>query len=239
MGKFLDYALPAIAYIAADAILPGSGALAAGVTSGADSYAHNHNIGGALGNAAGSYVGANIGGNLFPAATSGTIGSALGTGSSSSIAEALGGGSFGSAVGNLAGTSLGSLGGAAVGGTLGSAAGSQLTPASPPKPPGPFQPTQAGAATLPTSLNSMSSLTPQQQASGLATQGVYGGGNGPQEQSYYTNLINRQLVDSGGNVSPLSSLSPIEQSYNSKLGFGGETNSNSLLEALSKWKPNS
>lgn len=235
VGHILDYALPVVASIAANAIVPGSGLYVGAATSGGLNYAHNHNIGSALGAAGGSVIGSNLGGSL--GGNLGTVGSALGTGSSSDIAEALGGGSFGSAIGNAAGTSLGSVAGAAYGNQIGSQLGAQLTPPKAPGPPAPFQPSQAGAASLPSSLSGMSSLTPMQQASGLATQGVYGGGLAPQEQSYYGNLINRQLVDSGGNVSPLSSLSPIEQSYNSKLGFGNEGNSNNLLQALSQWNP--
>lgn len=80
-------------------------------------------------------------------------------------------------------------------------------------------------------INGMSSLTPMQQATGLATQGTYGGGLGHDEQGYYANLLNRQLTSGG-------SLNPIEQSYNSQLGFGNQPDTTSLLGALHKWQPN-
>lgn len=168
-------------------------------------------------------------------------------------------GGLGSDLGSAAGNAIGSsaftgLGGIA-GSTLGASLGNSFAPQGPMKNAGhyPYVPAQQSLGQMPDSvanlggvtnsigagksINSMSSLTPQQQASGLATQGLYGGGLGPQEQKYYGSLINNQLVDGGRNVKPLSSLSPIEQSYNEKLGFGGAQNSNSLLEMLSKWNP--
>lgn len=236
MGHFLDAAVPILGAIAGSAV-PGLGtalgaALGGGLASGGLNYSHTHNIGSALKSGALSGAGSFVGGNIGDA-----LGAELGVGSTT-IGQGLNtafGSDVGSVLGDLGGTTLGRAAGSVLGGNIlgsfapqgqGSRAGSY-----------PYVPTQAAAAALPKSINSMSSLTPQQQASGLATQGLYGGGIGPEEQSYYGNLLNRQLVDNGGNVSPLSSLSPIEQSFNSKLGFGGETDSNSLLQALSKWHP--
>lgn len=85
----------------------------------------------------------------------------------------------------------------------------------------------------------MSSLTPQQQASGLATQGAYGGGLGPQEQGYFSNLVQNQLVPQHGQTAPLSTLSPVENTYLSNLGFGNEGSSYNLAKALSQWNPSS
>lgn len=216
---------------------------------------------------AGSFVGGNIansllpnlgsvGGDLFGASS---VGSSAGAGSgdiaelgqmggssglpwegagttgagSGSIASMLGSGGT-NALNSALGTPISQIAGSYAGGDL----AGKFAPAGQPSNRGnyPYVPTEAGAANMPASLNSMSSLTPSQQSSGLATQGVYGGGLGPQEQSYFGNLVNRQLMGSGS-PAPLSSLSPIENSYLSNLGFGNEGNSTNLLEALSKWKP--
>lgn len=103
--------------------------------------------------------------------------------------------------------------------------------------PAAFVPKQQDAQGLPGSLQGFGGLDSGQQESNLANQGTYGGGLGPQENSYFLNLINRHLVDQSGKTSSASSLSPISQSYLQKLGFGGYgNNTNSLLEAISKWK---
>lgn len=259
MGHALDTILPIAAAVigtalgqpeAALAFLgpAGAGAAGAGLASGGLNYSKTHNIGSALKSGAlsgaGSFIGGNIGDSLFPAgaAGSGAGGYASGT-LGSGINSALGG-DLGSYVGDAAGSvGAGNLLGTSLGQVAGSYAGSNLADSFAPQGQGsragtyPYIPTQAAAAAAPKGISGMGNLTPIQQASGLATQGLYGGGLGSDEQSYYGNLINRQLVDSGGHVSPLSSLSPIEQSYNSKLGFGGQTDSNSLLKALSQWNP--
>lgn len=224
-----------------------------GLGSAGYNYSQTHNIGNAITagilSGAGSYIGGNIGNALLPA-SSGSIASALEGGLGADLGSAVN-----SAIGSVGLnplTGLGQIAGSSAGGT----AANSFSPQGQPSNRGnyPFIPTQAGASPLPVSLgggtggagsspgttpgiNNLSGLTANQQASNLATQGLYGGGNGPQEQAYYGNLLNRQLVGSGGAVAPLSSLSPIEQSYNSKLGFGGAANSNNLLEMLSKWNP--
>lgn len=238
----------------------GGAAIGGGLTSAGVNYSQTHNIGsalkaGALGGA-GSYVGSNLGGSILGSGAEGAAGSgiagnlgtigdaldsAIGTGASSSLSEALGGGARG-----LFGGGLGSALGGAAGGQI---AGS-YAPQGQPKMSGqyPFQPTGVGIGTpnssgsgaMPASLNGMSSLTPQQQATSLATQGSYGGGLGPQERGYFGNLVQNQLNPQGRGTNDLSTLSPIENSYLGQLGFGSYGNSgspNSLLEALSKWNP--
>lgn len=265
VGHFLKKFAPIAASVLGFAIGgPAGAAIGAGLGSAGVQYSQTHNLGDALKagalSAGGSYIGSNVAGSLL--GNLGTVGSTLGVSGSSDIASQaasqelgeLGGSSglpwagtgaassdiasaLGGGVGRAASTALSTPISSIVGGVAGNNIASQYAPGpTPAGPPAPWAPTRAGAAGLPSSLNSMSSLTPEQQASGLATQGVYGGGNGPQEQAYYGNLINRQLVNSGGQVSSLSSLSPIEQSYNSKL-FGDQADSNSLLKALSQWNP--
>lgn len=152
----------------------------------------------------------------------GTVGSNLGP----TISDALP-----SSVANIG---IGAAGGAAAGQTL---AQQLMGPPHTSPTPG-WTPSQSAASSLPPSLSGLQTLNPGQQASNLATQGTFGGGIGPQEESYYTNLLNRQLVDTTGKVSDLSSLSPIENTYNQQLGLGGYTNSTDLLKALSSWSPN-
>lgn len=162
----------------------------------------------------------------------GTVGSNL---------NSLLGDSAGGSINNLIGSTAANTGlGAAAGGYLGSSAAQDLmggpgTPETPPTPP--FKPSRMTASSLPSSLSNLNGLDPNQQASNLATQGTFGGGIGPEEQSYYANLLNRQLVDDSGNVQSLSSLSPIESTYNQQLGLGGYNNPTDLLKALSSWSP--
>lgn len=100
--------------------------------------------------------------------------------------------------------------------------------------PEPFVPRQEGQLSLPGNLTG-SAMDPNQLSSNLATQGVYGGGIGPEEEAYFRNLINRRLVDESGRVdADLSELNPIEMSYLSQLGLGGN-NPTSILEALSRY----
>lgn len=264
MGHVLDVIVP-LAAAAIGTVVGGpiGGAAGAALGAGGVNYSHTHNFGSALKAGAlsggGSYIGGNIAGNLLGDQL-GTVGSALGISGSGDLGAAatgqelgeLGGGSslpwgsigagsgdiasaLGSGAGRLLSTPISSAVGSAVGNNLASGYASQPNPSTPAA----WVPTQAGAASLPGSLNSMSSLTPQQQASGLATQGVYGGGLGPQEQAYYGNLLNRQLVDSGGHYpgSTNGALSPIEQSYNSQLGFGNDNNTYNLLKELNSWNP--
>lgn len=183
---------------------------------------------------AGSQVGNAVGGSL------GTVGSAFGDGADveNTISSKLGN-FVGSDTANTIGADIATTG---IGKSLGQFAGNSIsnslsapTPSTPSTPA--FTPSQADAAAVPASLSSLSTLTLPQQASNVATQGVYGGGNGPDEQSYFANLVNRQLVDKSGNVSDISTLDPIEKSYLSQLGLGQYSNSNDLLKAMSTWSP--
>lgn len=196
-----------------------------------------------LTNYAGNAIGSSIGNSIFPK----TIGSVLpgsATNALSDVAIKGAGGLVGTAANNILNTSIGG----AIGGFAGGKLASDLTatPKAPAAPnlnpnsllPAPFKPSNQPNIQVPGSLNNdqFSSLTPDQKTSNLATQGVYGGGNGPQEQQYFTQLVNNQLVDPSGKTGDMNSLSPIENSYLSQLGFGGYSNSNDLLGAISQWQ---
>lgn len=230
--------LPTVGAILGSAILPGVGTA---LGSGLGSLASGADLKGALLSAGGAYAGSAIGGNLFGAGGSvgnlGTVGSLL-SGASNVGPQFISG----------IGTNLGAiLGNAQIGSVLGGFAGSQYAENamkdSEAKPqqlpaaagPDPFKPKQEAEKALPSSLSGFASLTPEQRTSALATQGVYGGGIGPQEQEYFLNQMNRKLVDPMGSTSDISGLAPIERSYLERLGLGGYGNTSSLLEAMSKW----
>lgn len=235
-SKVKKYALPTIGAVLGSAILPGVGT-SIGASIGAGTGAA---IGGGLGGlaagqspsqalmtAGGSYLGSGIGSAIFPS----SIGSALG----SSVSSGLGS----TATNAILGSSIGGTLGAAYGSGLGNGGESFLGGGNMPNAPAtiqPFKPTQQSQKELPSSLSAFGSLSPDQQSSNIATQGVYGGGNGPQEQEYFLNLVNRRLVDESGNTSEQNTLKPIEQSYLQRLGLGGYGNTNNLLEAITKWK---
>lgn len=205
-----------------------AGPAGAALASGGGTVARGGSLKDALMSAGTSYLGGQIGGSIIP----GTVGSTLGRVGLSSVGNALG-----SQVANASiGTALGSF-----------AAGNAFSqPTSSPdaarvakklEAPTPFSPSRQAQIDTPGSLSGIASLTPEQQASNIATQGVYGSGGGPEEQAYFTNLINRRLVDESGNVDEnTGDVSPIEKSYLAQLGLGGYSNNKDLLEAISKWK---
>lgn len=201
-------------------------------------------FGDALKSAGTSYLGSSIGGEIGNSIFPQTVGSAIGTGASNAVIGANTG--ISDALGNgFSATAANSILNASIGGTLGSYEGQNAANSLFPQTQKPdnnsLQPTPFTAKNNPNlqapgSLSGLSTLTPDQQTSNLATQGVYGGGLGPQEQQYFTGLVNNQLVDQSGKVSDQSNLSPIENSYLGQLGFGGYSNSNDLLGAISKWQ---
>lgn len=209
--------------------MPWLGALVNGV----NTYSDTGSLKAGALNAGLTYAGANLGASLFPGA--GNIADALESG----LGADLGSAAVNAVGGNIANTSLGALAGGFAGNSIASSfapQGVKGTQAAIGQPT-PFSPKQDNPAALPPSLSTLGGLTPIQQASNVATGGVYGGGNGPDEQSYFTNLINRQLVDQTGKVSDLSTLNPIENSYLQQIGLGGYGNSQDLLKAISKFKP--
>lgn len=204
----------------------GSGLAGAGVGSGFTGLKSASNIGAGWENL-GNAVGVTGPGSMLGTSAGNTLPGGIGPTQGSGILGTIGR--------TFTGNTLPLLGAA---GAVAASGGSAARPQQNIPSPGPtaFVPSQSAASSLPPSLSGMSTLTPGQQATSLASQGTFGGGNGPQEEGYYRNLLNRQLVDNGGNVKPISNLAPIESSYNQQLGLGQYKNSNDLLEALSKWK---
>lgn len=191
---------------------------------------------GYAGNAIGSSIGSSLTGSLAKAGASNAVtnsvaNSTIGRLASNVVGPATGASLIGNAAGGFAGNSIASSLAGSVFPQEEEQSGEKSSA------PAPFVAKQQSKVDLPGSLTSYGGLDEGQQSSNLATQGVYGGGLGGEEQSYFTNLINRKLVDESGNVDQdLSDVSPIESSYLSQIGLGGYQNSSSLLEALSKWK---
>lgn len=241
-SKALKRILPVAGAIVGNVIAPGiGGAIGAGVgtkatggswgdalKAGALSYA-----GGKIGSAVGgSSVGRSLG-------FGGTVGDAIGSASNVAGPSFMNIPGLSSAIGETAANSVGaSIANTGLAEAAGSFAGNALAQSSPKiSGPAPFNPKQQDQQDLPESLSAFGSLSPEQQSSNIATQGVYGGGAGPQEQSYFLNLINRRLVDQSGHVDEnMSDVNPIENSYLAQLGLGGYGNTRNLLEAISKWK---
>jgi hypothetical protein len=230
-------ALPIIGSIVGNTLLPGIGApIGAAVASGANNYSQTHNLGTALKSGAlsgaGSYVGGQIGGSI--GGGGGTVANAF---------QSTLGPDLGSAVGQLAGgtTYLSPLN-AVLGSAVGSNLASSLVPQKTANPKGAtpstaFSAKREAEQSIPSGFRSLGSLTPDQLSTNIATGGVYGGGQGPDEDSYFLNMINRRLVTDEGQVdSDLSDIKPIESSYLAQLGLGGYSNANTLLEAISKYR---
>jgi len=247
--------IPGSQYIlpAALAAIPGVGPALSGAYLGASNYDKTGSFGKSLASGLVAYGGAKYGGNALKKTFGdfGTIGSNIGraanaiggAGSSTSIGASLGnalssvGGSAGagSFASNLLSTPITSLAGNAIATNLASSLGGGSAPDAP-SGPAPFVASRQAQKELPSSLSGFGSLDQNQQASNIATQGVYGAGLGPQENQYFLNLINRRLVDDSGQVGDVNSVNPIESSYLGQLGLGGYNNSNNLLEAISRWQ---
>lgn len=199
--------------------------LAAGAASGLGSYAGGQLLGPSLSGLGGTTNAAS------GAAEPGFLGTDLGKalGSPSLAGQDIFGGQT---LGNLAGGALGSK---VATGAAQAASPGIFSPSISTDVPG-YKPSQQSAMGLPGSLSSYSGLNPNQQASNIATRGVYGQGNGPDENSYFLNLINRSLVDPSGKVAgDTSGINPVENSYLSQLGLGGYSNSTDLLQKIGNY----
>lgn len=240
MGKALDYVAPVVGGVVGNLVAPGvGGAYGAALGSGAANYSKNHNIGSALLSAGGTFAGSQIAGNL--------LGDKLGSvGSTLSPKNAIGPYGFDAGLGATANNVVGSLANAPLSTALGGFAGNSLASGLVPETmddatgemaaPG-FSPSQEKPEETPFTINALGSLSPEQQSSNIASEGVYGGGAGPQESSYFLNLLNRRLVDDSGRVDDnLSEISPVENTYLGQLGLGGYDNPSNLLEAINKWR---
>lgn len=189
--------------------------LGAGVLGGAGSYAGSELLGPALGGLGGSTNA--VSGAAEPGLLGQSLGGFAGNATAGSLAGSAVGGSIGSDIGGQAGQMLNPM----------ASGGGQSTPG--------FSPSMSPQAGLPQSLSQFGSLSPNQQASNIATKGVYGGGNGPDETNYFLNLLNRQQYDQGGNLGSSTNASPVEQSYLSQLGISGYNDPTSLLKGISQY----
>lgn len=212
-----------------------------------------------VGTAIGSAIGAGLGGavsgggvkgSLIDAAGAGLGSAFLGSGSgdvasnlsSSSIpgAASVGSSLTGTALGSAGVNALsGSLTGGSIANLVNGATAQPLSGALPaPDVAGPKEaplPTSAPqAASLPSSLSGFSGLDSLQQGTGIATQGLYGGGTSNDEQNYFTNLLQRQLINGQGGYNDYSNnVNPTEESYlHNDLGLQFDPNTGSLLQAI-------
>lgn len=193
-------------------------------------------FGGELGSSLGSGVGAAEGGVLSQTPAN-ALGNLFGGDTVGALAP------FGSFAGNALGSeTIGSMAGGALGSSFGNNLGTSLGQSINPmnsgggQTPAGFTPSRAAQMATPQGLSQFSSLDPFQQATNIASKGVYGGGQGNDENQYFLNLINRQLVDPNGNVQNQSTLNPVESSYLSQLGLGGYNNSTDLLKGISQYQ---
>lgn len=244
-GSIWDNIVPALASVAAIAtgnpeLVPLAAGIGSGVTKGVETGNPLTGLLAGVGSGAGSY----LGGQLLGPALSG-IGSSVNP-ANGAVTPGFLGRTLGQSFGNFAGNSVGGIvPGTAIGGAIGGSIGNDLgtnarSIISPENtgggttPPG-FSPSMSAQAGLPQSLSQFGSLTPNQQASNIATKGVYGGGNGPDETNYFLNLLNRQQFDQGGNLGQSVNASPVEQSYLSQLGISGYNDPTSLLKGISQY----
>ena len=249
MGKslgniFRSYVIPIALGVATGGAGFGLSALGSAGVQGAYAAGRNLSAGGNIGSAlrsgglaaGGNYLGSQLAGNSgnvagsLPSRVSG-VGGAYGP----SPAPSLGLGSVGQSISsNILSTPVSQIAGNIAGNQLSGALMPQRQPAN--QTPAGFVPRQQDALEAPASLTGFGSLNSGQQESNLANRGVYGGGLGPQENQYFLNLINRQLVDRSGQTGDANNLNPISRSYLQRLGLGGFASSNNLLENISKWQ---
>jgi hypothetical protein len=196
----------------------------------------------ALISAGGSYVGGrflgagagDVAGNMTQSSIPGLrgLGGRLASGTFGSLGSAIGAASFPGITGSLMGQSIARM-----------AAGPQMmapinegAPTAQPTGPSnaPLPTSQPEAAALPSSLSQFSGLDPLQQLSGVATEGLYGGGTGAQEQNYFLNLLQRQLIGSQGGYQDYStSVNPTTEAYlQNNLGLQFDPSTTSLLQAI-------
>lgn len=226
-GSILDFIGDYVAPVAL-AFVPGIGpelsAIYTGVRSGVESGSPVGGLLSAVGNYAGNSYGSSIGGELFGNSVAGNLLSPVLEGASSIL---------GSSAENAIGSGIGSMIGSSLGSSVGEAIDPGPSPFSYPSyaQPG-FTPGRKANAPPSSVSNMYGNLSPEQQSSNIATQGVYGGGVGQQESQYFQNLINNRLVDDQGNVGDLGQVNPIEKTFLGQLGYGGYGNSMDLLKAL-------
>lgn len=245
MSKGIKKAISFAAPIAGS-FIPGVGtAVGAAIGGGLGSLATGGSLKDAIISAGGSYVGNSLGSKF--GGSLGTFGDAA-KNVGVNLGQSVAGDSIGQAIGNfapglasnVANTSIASVIGSMYGG---SAAKNAFSTPEMPKAANtntqpviePFKPQREAEQDMPTSFVGVGSLNPMQTSTNIANQGVYGGGAGPQEESYFLNQVNRRLVDDAGAVdADFNDIAPIEQSYLQQLGLGGFDNTTSLLEAITR-----
>lgn len=229
-GSIWDFIAP-VAGAALGSVVPGVGtAIGAAVGSGLGSGIKSGDPLTGLLSAGGSYVGGNLGSSLLGDTIGGTVGSGLADAGLGFAGNVLPSALSGSSLAGIAGSSLGS----SLGESLGQSMSGPSSTGSGDNAPAPWSPKRETELSLPGSLSGYSGLSPIQIGTNLATQGVYGGGQGPGEQDFFLNMANRRLVDDAGNVdSDFSDFAPIETSYLDQLGYGGNKTPKDLLQALS------
>lgn len=227
-----------IAATVAGAVLGGPPGAAIG--SGLSTYATGGDLKESALNAGGAYLGSNylgsgtgdIAGNLTASSIPGaaTVGEGLATGAAGSIGSAIGGASFPAVTGALAGNSIAGF----VGGEAPPALENQPAPQPVGPKNAPLPNSRPEEASLPSGLGQFAGLDPLQQGTGIATEGVYGGGTGNAENSYFMNMLQRQLInDKGGYEDYSSNVNPTEEAYlHNNLGLQFDPNTTSLLQAI-------
>lgn len=185
------------------------------------------------------------GGSALGSSILGGAGGILGETPANALGSEIGGSAvggmapFGSFAGNVLGSdTIGSMVGSQLGSSLGESAGQTLNPPSSSTPsltPPPFQASMSPQMGLPQSLSQFSDQSPFQQGTNIATKGVYGGGNGPEETNYFMNLMNRQLFDKNGQeATDTSSINPVQMGYLNQLGVSGSS-PDQILQGISRY----
>ncbi len=217
-----------VAPIVLGAINPALGAAAGGIMG----ASNGGGIMGGLTGAAGGYFGGSaLSGGISGLSTAPLSGiGPVGQGGISGFLSGASGGASNaaSALGGALGIGGSTMGGASkflqaasLASSIGSPKTSQPSAAGPgTAAPAAYKPVMPGAMNMPSSLNQMSAYSPEQMRSALATQGI-NGGLGKDEQSYYTNLLQRSLIGPGNkvNTSNPNFLMPIESQYFSQRGL--------------------
>lgn len=239
-GKsFFDF-VPYIADVAATLtgnpeLIPAIHGVYSGVKTGVDTGNPLSGLLSGAANAAGTYAGGKLGGAFLGPELS-SIGSSVDSASGATVPGFLGktfGQTFGDFAGNsIGGQTLGNLVGTGIGGFAGGSAGDMVggmasNLVNPPNPGNQqsfgFSPSQQPGMGLPQSLSQFAGLNPNQQASNIATKGVYGGGNGPDETNYFMNLMNRSLFNNGQLANDTSGINPVSMNYLNQLGVSGSS----------------
>jgi len=141
---------------------------------------------------------------------------------------------IGGAVGSVFGGPIGGMAGGALGSMFGGGGQKKESMPTPTINAPQFTPTRPSASTRPGTLGDLSNLDPMQERSALATRGSQGGGLGQDEQSYYLNLLQRNILDESGNVGSTESLLPVERQYLNQSGYATDTGMNFLKSVQSK-----